>query len=105
MTIQLHLPDETVAALITRAQAQGRPADELAAEALSALFDDAPDALDREAPEDLDREAPDRLRRGFADLDAGRTLSLQDARRALDAAFQARFGGEFVVGGPGRGEP
>ncbi len=86
MTIQIHLPDETLAALITQAQAQGRPAEELAADALSALF-----AGGAQSPDSLDDDALARLRQGFADLDAGRTLSLADARTALQDAFQNRY--------------
>lgn len=97
MTIQLHLPDETVAVLIMRAQAQGRLAEELAAEALSALFTDVP-AEDEATGSD----ALDRLRQGFADLDAGRTLSIQDAHSAFDASFQGRFGGSETGGGSSR---
>jgi len=88
MIITIELPDETVAALISRAQAQGRPAAELAAEAVAERF--ATDAEDAEFP--LDADAVESIGRGFADMDAGRTLSLEEARADFKTAFAARFG-------------
>jgi len=88
MTITIELPDETVAALITQARERGRPAAELAAEAVAERF-----GTNREGEEfPLDAEALESIQRGFADLDAGRTLSLEEARADFKTAFAARFG-------------
>lgn len=45
MTITIELPDDTVAQLIARAQAQGRSAPDLAAEAIRQQYPPAPDAI------------------------------------------------------------
>ncbi len=88
MTIQLQLPDATLAALLTHAQAQGRPAEELAAEALSALFA-APQDTERQQRERQDAAAG--IEAGLADFAAGRWVALEDleAERPLLPAEQA----------------
>lgn len=88
MTITIELPDETVAALITQARTQGRPAAELAAEAVAERF-----GTNRQGEEfPLDDDAVGSIQRGFADLDAGRTLSLEEARADFKTTFATRFG-------------
>lgn len=84
MTITIDLSEDTVATLIERARAEGRSATDLAAEAVSERFGAETFLLDAETAEGL--------RRGFADLDAGRTLSLQEAQAEFGAAFATRFG-------------
>ena len=84
MTITLDLRPETLAALRADAEAQGRSAEEVAAEHLAALYGDG-----EEAP---DEETLAAIGRGFADLDAGRSLSLEEVRARSDAALAARFG-------------
>lgn len=88
MTINIELPDETVATLIGQAQEQGRPAAQLAAEAVMERFgtNTSPD----EFP--LDADTIESIRRGFADVNAGRTVSLEEARAEFETAFAARYG-------------
>jgi len=82
MTIQLQLPDATLAAL-THAQAQGHSAEELAAEALAALF---------ASPQERElHDAVAGIQAGLADFAAGRWVALEDleAERLLLPAEQA----------------
>lgn len=85
MTITIELPDATVAALIDQARTEGRHASELAVEAVTERFG----GVSEYAP--LEADAVEGLRRGFADLDAGRTLPLETAREEFASAFAARF--------------
>ena len=71
MTLTIELPRETLAALQERARIEQRPVAELAA------------GNEEEFP--LDDEAVENIRCGFADLDAGRTLSLDEARADFEA--------------------
>lgn len=78
MTLTINLPEDTLATLNERARAEGRPVAELATEAVT----------DRYGPYDedefpLDADAVEKIRRGFADMDAGRTVSLEEARADL----------------------
>lgn len=78
MTLTLDLRPETLAALQADAQAQGRDVAEVAAQRLDALYHDEASLV--------------ALGQGFADLDAGRTLSLDEARADFRADFAVRYG-------------
>ena len=81
MTITLDLKPETLAALQADAEAQGRNLAEVAAEQLDALYS--------EGEETLDEETLDAIGKGYADVDAGRTFSLEEVRAHTDAALDA----------------
>ena len=88
MTITIDLPEETVTNLREWAQTQGRPAAQIAAEVVMERFGanhDAEEFL-------LDDDALEKLRRGFADIDAGRTVSLEESRTRIEALLAARHG-------------
>lgn len=88
MTITINLPEEAAAELRASAQAQGRPAAEIAAEVVVERF-----GADHDAEKFLlDDAALEKLRRGFADIDAGRTISLEDSRTRIKALLAARHG-------------
>ena len=88
MTITLDLPEHTLANLNERAQAQGRPAAELVAEVVTERFGADHDAEDFP----LDADAVEKIRRGFEDMDAGRTVSLEDSRSRIQSLLAARHG-------------
>ena len=89
MTITIDLSDDTVATLIAQARTEGRPAAELAAEVIAERF--GADSDEEEFP--LNADAIEKIRRGFADMDAGRTVwALEESRANLEAAFAARYG-------------
>ena len=72
MTLTLELSDTVAAQLEADAHAQGRPVAQVAADALTQLYDDA-DLTDLTAI--LQEPLADALRESFADADAGRTFS------------------------------
>lgn len=88
MTITIDLPEDTLANLNERAQAQGRPAAELVAEVVTERFGADYDAEDFP----LDEDAVEKIRRGFADMDAGRTVSPEDSRTRIEDLLAARHG-------------
>ncbi len=90
MTITIDLPDDTVSTLLAWARTEGRPAAELAAEAVAERF--GTDA--EEFP--LNADAIESIRRGFADIDAGRTVSLEESRTKIEALLAARHGNGSV---------
>ncbi len=83
MTITIDLPEDTLANLNERAQAQGRPAAELVAEVVTERFGADYDA--EEFP--LDEDAVEKIRRGLAEVDAGQTMSLEEAQADFRATF------------------
>ena len=87
MTITIDLPEDTAATLNERARAEGRPVAELATEAVTARYGSFDE---EEFP--LDEDAVEKIRRGFADMDAGRTISLEDSRTRIEALLAARHG-------------
>ncbi len=87
MTLTINLPEDILATLNERARMEGRPVAELATEAV----------MDRYGPYEeeefpLDADSVEKIRRGFVDMDAGRTISLEEARADLKAAFATRYG-------------
>ena len=87
MTITIDLPEDTAATLKERAQAEGRPVAELATEAVTDCYGSFDE---EEFP--LDEDAVEKIRRGFADMDAGRTVSLEDSRARIEALLAVRHG-------------
>jgi len=88
MTITIDLPEHTLANLNERAQAQGRPAAELVAEVVTERFGADHDAEDFP----LDADAVEKIRRGFEDMDAGRTVSLEASHSRIASLLAARHG-------------
>ena len=88
MTITISLSDDTAEALDKQARAEGRPAAQLAAEAVSERYEKDPDEDDFP----LDEETIEAIRQGLADIEAGRTSSLEDSRARMDALLAARYG-------------
>ncbi len=86
MTITIDLPEETVANLRERAQAQGRPAADLAAEVVTERY--GADYDPEEFP--LDADAVEKIQRGLAEVKAGQTLSLEEARADFRETFALR---------------
>jgi len=86
MTITIDLPEDTAANLRERARAQARPAVELVTEAIIERFGNDYD------PEGfpLDADAVEKIRRGFADMEAGRSVSLEDSRARVEGLLTAR---------------
>ena len=84
MTLTIELPRETLAALQERARIEQRPVAELAAEAVTDRLGTT-SAAGNEEEFPLDDEAVENIRRGFADMDAGRTPSLDEARADFEA--------------------
>jgi len=87
MTITIDLPEHTLANLNERAQAQGRPAAELVAEVVTERFGADHDAEDFP----LDADAVEKIRRGLAEVEAGQTMSLEEARADFKASFSKRY--------------
>ena len=82
ITIELSaLRPETLAALQADAQAQGRDLAEVAVQQLDALYSDEEEMLDEETLAAIGR--------GLADVEAGRTFSLEEVRARTDAALDA----------------
>ena len=81
MTITIDLKPETLAALQADAEAKGRDPAEVAAEQLDALYGDE--------EETWDEETLAAIGRGLADVEAGRTFSLEEVRARTDAALDA----------------
>ncbi len=86
MTITLDLPENTTANLTERAQAEGRPISELAREAIIDRYG----VDEEEFP--LEADAVEKIRRGLAEIETGQTISLEEARAELKAAFAAHHG-------------
>ncbi len=86
MTITIDLPEETAANLRERAHAQARPAAELVAEVIIERFGTNYD------PDDfpLDADAVEKIQRGLAEVEAGQTMSLEEARADFRATFVTR---------------
>ena len=85
MTITINLSSDTAEALAKQARAEGRPAADLAAEAVSERYEKDPDEDDFP----LDAEAMEAIRQGLADIEAGRTSSLEDSRARIEAVLAA----------------
>ncbi len=86
MTITIDLPEDAAATLNERARAEGRPIAELATEAVTDRYGSFDE---EEFP--LDADAVENIRRGLAEVDAGQTMSLEEARADFKAAFSARY--------------
>ncbi len=87
MTITIDLPEDTAANINERAQAQGRAVAELAMEAVTDRYGSSDE---EDFP--LDDDAVEKIGRGFVDMDAGRTVSLEDSRTRIRALLAARHG-------------
>lgn len=81
MTITIDLKPETMAALQADAEVLGRDPTEVAARLLDILYS--------EEEETLDEETLDAIGRGLADVEAGRTFSLEESRAITDAVLDA----------------
>lgn len=91
MTLTIDLPEDTLAALTERARAEGRPAAELAGEAVAQKYGPGGDSYDAlEFP--LDAEDEENIRQSLAQVQSGQTVSLDEARTDLKTAFTARYG-------------
>ena len=87
MTITIDLPEETAANLNEWAQAQGRSAAALAAEVVTERF-----GTEHHADEFLlDEDAIEKIRRGLAEIKSGKSISLEEARTDLKAAFASSY--------------
>ena len=86
MTITIDLPEDTAANLRERARAQARPAVELVTEAIIERF--GTDYDPEKFP--LDADAVEKIQRGLAEVKAGQTLSLEEARTDFRATFALR---------------
>ncbi len=87
MTLTINLPENTLATLNERARAEGRPVAELATEAV----------MDRYGPYEeeefpLDADSIENIRCGFADMDAGRTVTLEKSRAKIEALLADHAG-------------
>ncbi len=87
MTITIDLPEDAAATLNERAQVEGKPPAEFAADVLTERLRSG---YEEEFP--LDAEAAEKIRRGFADMDAGRTVSLKESQARIEALLTARQG-------------
>ncbi len=87
MTITIDLPEDAAATLNERARAEGRPAAELVAEVVTERFGTASDAEDFP----LDEDAIEKIQRGLAQVDAGQTMSLEEAQANFKATFSKRY--------------
>ena len=79
MTLTITLPDDTLTALRADAQAQGRPAEQVAAEHLAVLYLEEDD-------EDI------AVREALAELEAGKGRPFSEFTEEFSARFAARFG-------------
>lgn len=78
MTITINLPEDTLAALRADAGAQGRPAEQVAAEHLAALYVD----------EDDEKTA---VEEALSELDAGQGRPFAEFAEEFSAHFAARY--------------
>ena len=83
MTLTINVPDGALENLAERARAEGRPVADLAAEIVVQHSGD--DYDEEEFP--LDEETIEAIRQGYADVDAGRTSSLEESRARLEAVL------------------
>ena len=88
MTITIDLSEDTAATLNARARAEGRPAAELVVEVVTERFGAEHDAGDFP----LNDDALEKIRRGFEDMDTGRTVSLEASRSRIESLSAARHG-------------
>lgn len=92
MTLTIELPETALAHLEADAQAQGRPVAEVAGERLAALYSGRGKLeVDR-----LDADDVAAVERGLADMEAGRTQSLEDYEAAVAHRRASRNNAQVV---------
>lgn len=79
MTITINLPEDTFAALRADARAQGRPAEDVAAEGLAVLYTDQEDEIIA-------------IEQGLKELEAGQGRPFHEFTQEFSRRFEERYG-------------
>lgn len=80
MTLTINLPEETLASLRADAGAQGRPAEQVAAERLAALYANA------------DNDETAAVEEALAELERGQSRAFDTFAAEFSAHFDSRYG-------------